>query len=74
MRDWGGEQSEWVSEPVNVRIRESIDRIEIEQIELRYTIELTEMGLKQQNRDWTVKIVIKQTETADRIGGQQTES
>ena len=48
--------------------------MEIEQIELRYAIEQTEMGLKHQNRDWTDKIVIKQTETADRIGGQLTES
>ena len=37
-------------------------------------IEQTEMGLKQQNRDWTDEIFIKQTETADRIGSQQTES
>ena len=51
-----------------------MDRIEIEQIESRYAIEQTEMGLKHQNRDWTDKIVFKQTETADSIGGQQTES
>ena len=43
-------------------------------MESRYAIEQTEMGLKQQNRDWTDEIFIKQTETADRIGGQQTES
>ena len=52
MRDWGGEQSEWVSEPVNVRMKrinrqnwDWTDRIAIHDWTDRNGIEATKLGL-----------------------------